>query len=63
MDMNHIYSEAAEGRCINCDCRPYGKWASLPCGTTVEPADIPWDQFVALGEAHAAATQSTGATA
>lgn len=28
----------AEGRCWNCDCRPWGLWASWRCGTT--PADM-----------------------
>ena len=23
-------------RCGNCDCRPRGRWAHLPCGTTNE---------------------------
>jgi hypothetical protein len=23
----------AEGRCWNCDCRPWGEWAKYQCGT------------------------------
>ena len=29
----HNFS-ASEGRCYECDCRPYGMWSKLPCGTT-----------------------------
>jgi hypothetical protein len=48
--MNHQYG--AEDRCMNCDCRPWGKWASLPCGATETAPFIPadpekeWQQFL-----------------
>ena len=35
-------------RCIHCDCRPWGQWASLPCGTTEIPEGHPyqtWGEF------------------
>lgn len=43
-----------EGRCWNCDCRPWGLWASWPCNVTE-------DEMIAAGgvlpepEAHARA--------
>jgi hypothetical protein len=37
-------------RCIYCDCRPWGRWASLPCGTTtrdgVPPQPLSVREFV-----------------
>lgn len=31
-DLGHYYGE--EGRCLKCDCRPWGAWAKEPCGAT-----------------------------
>ena len=47
-------------RCGNCDCRPWGRWAQLPCGTTeVLPPATPEDRtrFVAGAIVHAAIAQ------
>lgn len=33
--MDHSFNEDA--RCLYCDCRPWGKWASLPCGAVFDP--------------------------
>lgn len=32
---DHIYCPETD-RCYNCDCRPWGKWASLPCGASFD---------------------------
>lgn len=40
-DLGHSYTD--DDRCINCDCRPWGKWAKLPCGEG-------WDQEVHRGD-------------
>ena len=48
--MQHYYGP--EDRCMNCDCRPWGKWASLPCGASLDAPFIPvnlekeWDDFI-----------------
>ena len=36
--MLHIYGD--EDRCYNCDCRPWGRWAKLPCGIDPKTVDI-----------------------
>jgi hypothetical protein len=37
----HWYmGEPGDERCGNCDCRPYGRWAQLPCGTTELPEGV-----------------------
>jgi hypothetical protein len=28
---SHQWGSDEDGRCWACDCRPYGKWAPLPC--------------------------------
>lgn len=38
--------EDSDTRCNDCDCRPYGKWGHLPCGTNEETwaeAQAAWD--------------------
>ena len=47
--MNHHFTH--QDRCINCDCRPWGKWAMLPCGASSDPQyanlpDMDWDTFI-----------------
>ena len=34
-------------RCMDCDCRPWGAWASLPCGTTEQPVALSTEEFMA----------------
>lgn len=45
LDNGHVYGD--ENRCLNCDCRPWGRWAELPCGATEIPTDteLTADQF------------------
>ena len=39
MDMGHYYDSETD-RCIECDCRPWGRWAKLPCGIDPKTVDI-----------------------
>jgi hypothetical protein len=39
--MKHYYG--SEDRCMKCDCRPWGKWAALPCGAADSAPFIPAD--------------------
>jgi len=27
---SHLFA-GEDGRCVYCDCRPFGRWAPLPC--------------------------------
>lgn len=36
------------GRCMDCDCRPFGRWANLPCGATEAPESSPEELAVAI---------------
>lgn len=49
-DNGHAYGD--ENRCMNCDCRPWGRWAELPCGTTEIPqgTELTVDQFTDRAE-------------
>jgi hypothetical protein len=33
------YFDNEDARCWNCDCRPWGLWASWPCGVSEEEMD------------------------
>ena len=57
----HYYDEEFD-RCINCDCRPWGQWASLPCGTTGIPygrSPQTWDSFAFKAALYYAAKEAT----
>ena len=32
-----------DARCWNCDCRPFGAWASWPCG--IDPEEVGYVQY------------------
>lgn len=50
MDNGHDY-DWDEMRCVRCDCRPWGRWAELPCGTnattTSPPNPLSVEEFTA----------------
>lgn len=37
-NLGHQYGN--EDRCWHCDCRPWGRWAKLPCGIDPKTVDI-----------------------
>jgi hypothetical protein len=51
------------GRCVNCDCRPFGRWANLPCGATEAPEGNPEQlvqAIVMISAVQAAMTKEPG---
>lgn len=57
---NFDYEEA---RCLNCDCRPFGHWATQHCGAAAEAETAPAGSptFIAAGLAYLAALEAAGA--
>lgn len=54
----HSYNH--NDRCDYCDCRPWGKWAMLPCGAGSDPAyadlpDMDWQTFITRANDYRAA--------
>lgn len=37
-NLGHVYNQ--DDRCYNCDCRPWGRWAQLPCNVDPQTIDI-----------------------
>ena len=44
-----------DGRCMNCDCRPFGRVAEWPCGTEPPRVTVDHDDLPAAFAVYAAA--------
>ena len=45
IDQSHYFGP--EDRCMWCDCRPWGAWAQIPCGSDQTPPQMTFEQFQA----------------